>query len=151
MHWNLTRKINCGRDLVSINYFFFIYHLILFFLALNLRATRSSTQISYTTSVEESIYSSKLEIHLSCNSSVSVGSKMLFLVELEDSIQLDCIFKRTFVQTLQLLWSDDCFQYLQYSRAWGLSYTSGSVVLCINNKKALHQITSLLSIKCPDF
>lgn len=59
------------------SYFFFICHLILFFLALNLCAARSSTQISYTTSVEESIYSSKLEIYLSCNSSVSVGSKTI--------------------------------------------------------------------------
>lgn len=120
-------------------------------LALNLHATRSTTQISYSTSAEESIYSSKLEIYLSYNSYVNVGGKMLFLVELEDSIQLYRILKRAFMQRLYLLWSDDCFQYLQYSRAWGLSYTSGSVILCINNKKVLYQITFLLSIKCPGF
>lgn len=37
---------------------------------------------------------------MSCNSYVNVGGKMLFPVELEDTIQLDCILKGAFVQRL---------------------------------------------------
>jgi len=81
-----------------------------------------------------------------------VGGKTLIPAELEDTIQMVRILKAAFVQRLSFLWSGDCFQYLQYSRAWGLSYTSGSAGLCINNKKkALHQRTFLLSIKFTDF
>lgn len=71
-----------------------------FFLAFNLHTTTNAAEISYTNSVEESDYSSKLEIYLSCNSYINVGGKTLFPAELEDTIQMAHILKGILVQRL---------------------------------------------------
>lgn len=68
-----------------------------FFLSLNSQTTTRTTDISHAISVEESNYSSKLEIYLFCN---SYRKKTLFPAALEGTIQMVHIWKAAFVQKL---------------------------------------------------